>query len=265
MSVFRQDLVRDQVALVTGGGTGIGKGIARSLAEHGAKLAIASRSMDNLMPTRDALESDGFECIAVPCDIREPDQVERVMQEILKHYGKLDILVNNAAGNFPAPIAGLSYNGFKSVVSIDLLGTYNVSKAAYDAYLGEHGGHVVNITAPYHGMGVALQSHAASAKMGIDALTRTAAVEWGPKGIRVNGIAPGAVSGTEGLARLGDIGGGSNDAEQHANNPLGFVGNPTDIANALLFLVSDAARYVTGQILNVDAGSSVDMLKVRLD
>jgi peroxisomal 2,4-dienoyl-CoA reductase len=262
MSVFRNEILQGRVALVTGGGTGIGKVIARTLGRHGARLAIASRSMDHLAPAREELEREGLECLAVPCDVREPPQVERVMQEVLARYGRLDVVVNNAAGNFPAPIAGLSYNGFRAVVAIDLLGTYNVSKAAFEAWLKDHGGNVVNISAPFAGLGVALQAHVAAAKMGVDALTRTCAVEWGPLGIRVNGVAPGAIGDTEGLERMGEAltqGRGAG-----AGNPLGRIGTREDIANAVLFLVSDAARYVTGQTLVVDAGGSIDMLKLKV-
>ncbi len=171
------------------------------------------------------------------------------------------MLVNNAAGNFPAPITGLSPNGFKAVVDIDLRGTYHVTKAAFEAALRHTGGQIVNITAPFEGMGVALQAHAAAAKAGVDSLTRTCAVEFGPYGVRVNGVAPGAAGDTEGMARLaGALSGG----EERAPCPLGTVGTTQDMADAVLFLVSDAARYVTGQILCVDGGASVDMLKLSL-
>lgn len=256
MTTFRDDLVKDKVALVTGGATGIGKGIAFSLGAHGAKVVIASRKAENLDAARSELEAQGIECLSVVCDIREPEQVESLMAEILERYGRLDILVNNAAGNFPATIDGLSYNGFRTVVAIDLLGTYNVSKAAFEAYLKENGGSVVNITAPFGGMGVPFQAHAASAKAGVDSLTRTCAAEWGPLGIRVNAIAPGAIAATEGLDRLGGIGGG---AEPSTTNPLRRVGTHADIANAILFLTSEASSYMTGQILYVDGGGSMAM------
>lgn len=259
MSVFHDDLVRDQVALVTGGATGIGKEIARTLGRHGAKLCIASRKQENLEAACKELEAEGIACFWVACDVREPEQVENVVRSILDRYGRLDIVVNNAAGNFPAPISKISYNGFKAVVGIDLLGTYNVTKAAFELWLREHGGNVVNITAPFQNLGVGLQAHVAAAKTGVDSLTRTCAVEFGPNGVRVNAIAPGATADTEGMARFGAAAGETAPA---AACPLGFIGAKQDIANAVLFLVSDAARYVTGQVFAVDGGASVDMLKL---
>ena len=116
------------------------------------------------------------------CDVREPEQVESVVDGLLAHYGQLDVVVNNAAGNFPATLDNISYNGFRSIVGIDLLGVYNVSKACYEKWLKEHGGNVVNISAPFAGMGVALQAHVAAAKTAVDSLTRTCAVEWGRPG-----------------------------------------------------------------------------------
>jgi peroxisomal 2,4-dienoyl-CoA reductase len=257
-SAFRDDILEGRVALVTGGGTGIGKEIARTFGEHGAKLAICSRKQEVIEATAAEFHEEGHECIAIPCDVRKPDQVENVIQGVLSHYGRLDIVVNNAAGNFPAPIAGLSYNGFKAVVDIDLLGTYNVSKAAYTAWLGEHGGNIVNITAPYERQGPALQAHVAAAKMGVDALTRTSAVEWWSKGIRVNGIAPGATEGTEGMARFADVPRG--DAPRTARRN----GTTREMANCVLFLVSDAASYVSGQVFSVDGAATIDSLKIPL-
>jgi peroxisomal 2,4-dienoyl-CoA reductase len=261
MSVFRDDIIRDQVALVTGGGTGIGKEIARTLARHGAKLVIAARRQEVIEAAREEFAGEGFECLAVPCDVRKPDQVEQVVHETLRRYGRLDIVVNNAAGNFPAPMSGISYNGFKAVVDIDLLGTYNVSKAAYEAWLKDHGGNIVNITAPFEQMGPAFQAHVAAAKTGVNSLTRTCAVEWGPKGIRANAVAPGAIADTEGLARFADVKQGEGDG---SSAPIGRTGTKFDIANAVLFLVSEAASYVSGQVIYVDGGSGVDSMKMKV-
>jgi len=260
MSAFRDNILKDKVALVTGGATGLGKEIARLLGQHGAGLCIASRKQENLEAACHELQSEDLDCMWVGCDIREPEQVEHVVSEILKRHGRLDIVVNNAAGNFPAPISGISYNGFKAIVDIDLRGTYNVTKAAFEAYLKEHGGHIVNISAPFQNLGVSLQAHVTAAKAGVDALTRPCAVECGPYGIRVNAVAPGGMADTEGLARFTEAtqetGGGS--------NPLGTLGTKRDVANAVLFLVSDAASYVTGQVFAVDGGAGIDMLKLNL-
>jgi peroxisomal 2,4-dienoyl-CoA reductase len=163
MSAFRDDILTGRVALVTGGATGLGKEIARILGQHGAGLCIASRKQENLEAACHELQIENLDCMWATCDVREPEQVERVISEVLKRHGRLDIVVNNAAGNFPAPISGISYNGFKAIVDIDLRGTYNV----------EHGGSIVNISAPFQNLGVSLQAHVAAAKAGVDALTRT--------------------------------------------------------------------------------------------
>ena len=209
--------------------------------------------------TAKELHGEGHECLPIACDVRKPDEVEHVVQGTIAHYGRLDIVINNAAGNFPAPIAGLSYNGFKSVVDIDLLGTYNVSKAAYDAWLGEHGGRVVNISAPYERQGPALQAHVAAAKMGVDSLTRTCAVEWWSKDIRVNGIAPGATAGTEGMARFASV-----PRDEGALKNQRRHGTTREMANCVLFLVSDASSYVSGQVFCVDGAATIDSLKISL-
>jgi len=177
----------------------------------------------------------------------------------VRQFGQLDIVVNNAAGNFPAPIQGISYNGFRSVVDIDLRGTYNVTKAAFESQLKYRGGHIVNITAPFQNMGVSLQAHVAAAKAGVDSLTRTSAVEFGPHGVRVNAIAPGATADTEGMDRFEGI-----EAGGDSPCPLGYVGAKQDIANMVLFLVSEASSYVTGQVIAVDGGTSIDLFKLKL-
>ncbi|BBY21815.1 hypothetical protein MSTO_20200 [Mycobacterium stomatepiae] len=164
-------------------------------------------------------------------------------------FGRLDIVVNNAAGNFPVPISDLSANGFKAVVDIDLVGTFNVSKAAYDLWLREHGGAVVNISAAIQYRGMALQAHVVSAKAGVDAFSRACAIEWGPDGVRVNVVAPGAMSGTEGVRRIA-----GDDQHRAVQNPLRRPGSTTEVAETVLFLASDAASYVTGAVLVVDGG-----------
>lgn len=259
MSIFRDDMLNSKVALITGGATGIGKQIARTLGNHGAKICIASRKEENLRAACEELAAEDIDCMWSRCDVREADQVERVIADISDRHGHLDIVINNAAGNFPAPIQGISYNGFRSVVDIDLRGTYNVSKAAFEAQLKDNGGHIVNISAPFQNMGVSLQAHVAAAKAGVDSLTRTSAVEFGPHGVRVNAIAPGATADTEGMDRFENV-----ESSGNAACPLGYVGAKQDIANMVLFLVSDAASYVTGQVIAVDGGTSVDLFKLKL-
>ena len=258
MSVFSSDLLSGQVAFVTGGGTGIGKGIAQALGRHGAKLALMSRRQQVLDDAVRELEGEGTTALALAGDVRDPEAVRAAMDRTLAELGRLDVVVNNAAGNFPAPLTRISPKGFKAIVDIDLLGTYNVSRIAFDAWLHENGGNIVNISAPFAGKGAALQAHVAAAKAGVDSLTRTCAVEWGRFGVRVNAVMPGPIAGTEGMARFAE----ATADDSVSAVPLGRDGMPEDIANAVLFLVSDAAAYVTGQVFAVDGGSTVDQLQM---
>jgi peroxisomal 2,4-dienoyl-CoA reductase len=258
-SAFLPDIMSGRVAFVTGGATGIGKEIARQFGRHGARVAIASRKKDNLDAARAELEAEGIECHVDVFDVRDADAARRVVEGIVERFGRLDVVVNNAAGNFPAPITSISPNGFKAVVDIDLLGTYNVSRAAFDAWLKDHGGNIINISAPFELRGVAMQAHVASAKAGVDSLTRTCAVEWGPYGVRVNAIAPGTIGGTEGVRRFAEAVRGGDDSP---TNPLGITGHGSDIALCALFFCSPSARFVSGQVIAVDGAGSADMLRL---
>jgi len=249
-SVFDPHLLDGRVALVTGGGTGICRGIALAFAAHGCDVAITSRKQEHLDPTAEELRARGRRALAKAADVRDPAAVAGVVDATVAELGRLDILVNGAAGNFICLAENLSPNGFGTVVDIDLKGTFHVSRAALP-HLKARGGSVVNISATLPYLGTMGQSHAAAAKAGIDSLTRTLACEWGPYGIRVNGIAPGPIEGTEGVRRL------TNErSREHAirGNPLGRMGTVDDIANAALFLCSDAASFINGVTLVVDGG-----------
>src|SRR5881628_648519 len=248
--IFDAELLHRKVALVTGGGTGICRGIALAFAKHGCDVAITSRKLEHLEPTRDELSALGVRAVAKAADVRDPAAVNDAVAAVIADLGGLDILINGAAGNFVCLAENLSPNGFGTVVDIDLKGTFNVSRAALP-HLKAQGGSVINISATLPYLGTMGQAHAAAAKAGVDSLTRTLAVEWGPHGIRVNGIAPGPIEGTEGVKRL------TNDKSRASalkNCPLGRMGTTDDIANAALFLASDAASYVNGVTLVVDGG-----------
>jgi peroxisomal 2,4-dienoyl-CoA reductase len=259
-SGFAADLLQNQVALVTGGATGIGRDICHVLGAHGAKVTIVSRKQENLQVAVEELRATGVDAAFGVCDVRDADAVRSVIDTLVADRGRLDIVVNNAAGNFPAPMSKISPNGFRAVVDIDLLGTYNVTRSAFDAWLSDHGGSIVNISAPFQQMGVVFQSHVAAAKAGVDSLTRSCAVEWGPYGIRVNAVAPGSIAGTEGVRRFAEAVTGGDDRPR---NPLGLQGNGSDVAYLALFLCSPMARFVSGQVIAVDGGGSADLLKLQ--
>ena len=249
-TIFVEGVLKGHVAFVTGGGTGITGGVARAMAEAGASVALVSRKMDHLRPAADAINQNGGKALAVPADVRNPEEVEKAVAQTIEHFGKIDIVVNGAAGNFLCSAEDLSPNGFGTVVDIDLKGTFNVSRAALP-HLKARGGAILNISATLQLLGTAGQAHAAAAKAGVDSLTRTLAVEWGPYGIRVNGLAPGPVEGTEGVRRL------TNDASQKAiltQCPLGRLATIDEVASAAVFLCSDASSFVTGTTLVVDGG-----------
>lgn len=253
MSIFREDILKGRVALVTGGGTGICRGVTEALMRHGCDAVITSRKLDVLTTAAAELEAaTGRSCLAVAADVRRPDEVEAAVERTLERFGRLDIVVNGAAGNFLAPAASLSYNAFRTVMEIDALGTFNVTKAAFTKALATHGGCVINISATLHYRGTPLQAHPGSAKAAVDALTKHLAVEWGPMGVRVNCIAPGPIDGTEGMARLAP---GDAKARVEKTIPLGRFGRIDEIGDAAVFLASDAASYITGTVLVVDGGA----------
>lgn len=249
-SIFVDGILRDHVAFVTGGGTGISGGVARAMAEAGASVALVSRRMEHLEPAAAAINENGGKALAVAADVRNPEEVERAVAATVEHFGKLDIVVNGAAGNFLCKPEELSPNGFGTVVDIDLKGTFNVCRAAFEQ-LKEHRGQILNISATLHYLGTPMQLHVSAAKAGVDALTRNLAVDWGRFGIRVNAIAPGPIEDTEGMKRL--VPEPVKDRLQK-KIPLGRFGRIRDIEHAAVFLCSDAASFINGLVVVVDGG-----------
>jgi peroxisomal 2,4-dienoyl-CoA reductase len=235
---------------VTGGGTGITGGVARALAESGARVALVSRRMEHLEPAAEAIRAAGGEALAVACDVRNMSEVEAAIAATIERFGQLDIVVNGAAGNFLCPAEELSPNGFGTVVDIDLKGTFNVCRASV-AELKKTRGSILNISATLHYLGTPYQLHVSAAKAGVDALTRNLSVEWGRYGIRVNAIAPGPIEDTEGMARLVPA---EVKEKLRRKIPLGRFGRISDIEQAAVFLCSDAASFINGVVLVVDGG-----------
>lgn len=247
---FAPSFLDGRSALITGGGTGIGRGIALALASFGCNVAIVSRRAEHVEPAADEIQRRGVRALACTGDVRDGSVMEQTMRTVDEAFGRLDILVNAAAGNFVCLAEDLSPNGFGTVVDIDLKGTFNASRAALP-YLKRQGGVVVNISATLQYLGTAGQVHAASAKAGIDTMTKVLAVEWGPYGIRVNAVAPGPTAETEGVRRLTSAA-TKEAAERHC--PLGRLASIDDTSNTVLFLCSDAASFITGTVLTVDGG-----------
>lgn len=264
-SVFRPGLLDGQVALVTGGGTGIGYGIAELLAELGAHVVIASRKPEHLERAAETLRAAGGAVSTVAVDVRDPERVRAMVEQVVGERGRIDLLVNNAAGNFYAPSETLSPNAWKSVVEIDLYGTFFCSQAVVPVMKQQGGGRIVSISMTLHYRGWPQMAHATAAKAGVDALTRTLAVEWAPHGIRVNAIAPGPIP-TEGVRKaftppadsgVPDVFAAADEMmARYARKaiPLQRWGAPRDIANMVAFLASPAGDWITGAIMVVDGG-----------
>ena len=250
---FAPDCLKGRIALVTGGGSGIGFAIAQALAGAGANVVIASRKLDRLEEAAQDLRDSGAQALAVAADVREPEAVQAAVSAAVDRFGGLDIMIANAAGNFVVPFADMSFNAWRTVVDIDLHGTFHCAKAAYPHLKASaHGGRFIAISTLRALEGWAGCAHAAAAKAGVMSLIRSLAIEWGPDGILCNTIAPGPIGGTEGVKRLYEDTGEA--AVQTANLPLGRLGRGEDVAQAALYLCSDAASFVTGTDLVVDGG-----------
>ncbi len=251
-SPFRPDLFVGRVALLTGGGTGITRGIAEALAAHGADTVLVSRKADHVRPAAASIAGrHGTRCLACEADVRDPSAVEAATSRAVAEFGRLDILVNGAAGNFPCPSGDLSPNGFAAVLDIDAKGTWHACRAAFHARMKEHGGSILNLSATLHYGGTPGQVHVAAAKAAVDALTRTLAVEWGPLGIRSNAIAPGPIGDTEGARRLFP---GEEGVRLAMTVPTRRLGTIDDIARLALFVLSDAGSNLNGAIIPSDGG-----------
>ena len=251
--VFRDDLLAGKVAFVTGGSSGINLGIAEAFVKAGAKVAINGRNVEKLEAAVKGLQAYG-PAMGLPADVRNYEAVEKAFQATREAYGEIDILVCGAAGNFPAPALGMSSNGFKSVLEIDVLGTYNACRAAFE-HLRKPGACVLNISAPQSYLPMAMQAHVCAAKAGVDMITRTLAIEWGGAGVRVNSIIPGPIEDTEGMRRLTP----DDETRQKLTRvlPLQRFGTKQDISQLALFLASDAASYITGSLMVCDGGQSL--------
>lgn len=261
-SPFRPDLLKGQVALVTGGGTGLGLAMARAFAQHGADVAIASRKAEHLQPAAKELEQYKHRVLWRTFDVRKPEEVQAVMDAVRDELGGLDLLVNNAAGNFLVGAEELTPNGWRAVLGIVLDGTFLCSRAAFPM-LAERKGNIINIVATYAtAPGSAPATiHSGAAKAGVLNLTGTLAAEWGPRGIRCNAIAPGPVDTPGASGQLFP----TEELKQRIQGmvPLGRFGEAEDIAQAALFLAS--APYVNGAYLTVDGGLTMNATRFLHD
>ncbi len=243
-----------KTVVVTGGGTGLGRAMAVSFGLEGADVCAIGRRQEKLDETVESIRGGGGNAFGLAADVRDPARIEAVVKEIVARTGRLDVLINNAAGNFVCPSEDLSPNGFKSVVDIVLLGTFYCSRYAFEALRAAKGS-IVNIIAAYAWTGEPGAVHSASAKAGVLAMTRTLAAEWGRFGIRVNAISPGPIH-TEGTDKnLWSVGGV--ERAVRATVPLGRLGVPDDVARAAAWLCSQDASWISGATLAVDGAQSL--------
>lgn len=252
--MYKNNTLSGKIAFIAGGTSGINLGIAKGLAAVGASVAVLGRNSEKAEAAAAEITSttDG-KAIALTADVRDPDQVEAALKSTVSQLGKIDILISGAAGNFPAPAVGISPKGFKTVVDIDLIGTYNVFHLGFKHV--NKGASLIAITAPQAVQVMPYQAHVCAAKAGINMLIKCLALEWGPAGITVNGISPGPIDETEGVDRLAP----TEEARQRMIQQTASrrMGVKKDIADAAIYLSSELGAYVNGTILTVDGGTEL--------
>ena len=254
--MLRDDALEGKVIVVTGGGSGLGKAMTKYFLELGAKVAITSRDLEKLKNTASALETEtGGKCLPLQCDVRHYDQVENMLQEVLKAFGKVDVLLNNAAGNFISPTERLSANAFDTIIDIVLKGSKNCTLAFGKHWIDskQESSTILNIVTTYAWTGSAYVVPSATAKAGVLAMTRSLAVEWAKYGIRSNAIAPGPFPTKGAWDRLlpGDL---AEKFDMAKKVPLKRVGDHQELANLAAYLVSDFSAYVNGEVITIDGG-----------
>ena len=254
MNIFKEGLLREKAAFITGGGTGIGRRMAERFAEHGARVVLAGRRAEKLEEAARAICAAGGAADVAALDVRDYDAVAASLRRTHERFGPIDILLCAAAGNFPAMVTGMSANGFKAVIDIDLIGTFNTCRAAHE-FLRKPGASVLAISANHATTPIAAQSHVCAAKAGIELFIKTLAIEWGPEGVRANCITPGPTDDTEGMRRLAP----SDEARRRVEHavPLRRYGTKDELADLALFLCSEAAGYITGSVYGCDGGTAL--------
>jgi NAD(P)-dependent dehydrogenase (short-subunit alcohol dehydrogenase family) len=254
--MLRDNALEGKVIVVTGGGSGLGKAMTKYFLELGAKVAITSRDLDKLKTTASELEKEtGGTCLPLQCDVRFYEQVEAMLQEVLKNFGKVDVLLNNAAGNFISPTERLSANAFDTIIDIVLKGSKNCTLAFGKHWIDtkQESSVILNIVTTYAWTGSAYVVPSATAKAGVLAMTRSLAVEWAKYGIRSNAIAPGPFPTKGAWDRLlpGDL---AEKFDMAKKVPLNRVGDHQELANLAAYLVSDFSAYVNGEVITIDGG-----------
>ncbi|PSR20043.1 MAG: hypothetical protein C7B45_16865 [Sulfobacillus acidophilus] len=255
--VFNAALFSGQVVLITGGGTGLGRTMAELFGHHGATVVIAGRRQAVLEDTCDALSGQGVTVMAQVLDIRDREAVENAVAEVIARWGRIDVLVNNAGGQFPQAALDITARGLDAVIRTNLYGTINVSQAVARTMMKAGGGVIVNIVVSSLERGIPGVAHTVAARAGVVGYMRTVAREWGPYNIRINAVGPGMID-TPGFRQ--EIVQARNDSlieETRKQIPLGRLGTPDDIAALVAFLASPAASYITGQYITVDGGNSL--------
>ncbi|MFO0563599.1 MAG: SDR family oxidoreductase [Polyangiales bacterium] len=251
-SPFRKDLFRDRVVIVTGGGTGIGRAVAEELGLLGAKIAICGRRSEPLEETSKALEAKGISVFSATCDIRDAEAVSAYVAAVLAKFGRIDVLINNAGGQFPSPASVMKPKGFEAVVRNNLVGTFNVTHAvANQAMIPQKSGRIVNVIANVF-RGFPGMAHTGAARAGVDNLTKSLAVEWAPHNIQVTSVAPGTIesSGTDRYPPELLV-------KARQQTPARRLGTPEEVAHLVAYLASDAADYITGSTIYIDGGASL--------